>query len=113
MIIVCTLTASITSGENPCMDAVLRYNRGPINHDHDGGAGGLISVMTVTGAELVGAFDCISIARRHLKPDISKEAKYQHNGSRSYELALPVTPAANCPLIGVASLPSTKAEETT
>jgi hypothetical protein len=30
-IIVCTPTASITSGKNPGMDAVLRYNRGPLH----------------------------------------------------------------------------------
>jgi hypothetical protein len=68
--------------------------------------------MTVTGGQLVRAFDCISIARRHLKPDISNEAKYQHSGGRAYELPLPVTPAANCTLVGVASLASPKAEET-
>jgi hypothetical protein len=28
-LMVCTLTASITSGENPRMDVMLRYNRGP------------------------------------------------------------------------------------
>lgn len=69
--------------------------------------------MTVTGGELVPAFECISVARRHLVPDISKQAEYQSSGGRFYELDLPVIPAANCPLLGAASLTSTKAEETT
>jgi hypothetical protein len=63
-------------------------------------------------AVTVRVLDRISIAGRHLKPDVSNEAEYQHSRGSSYDLHLPVTPAANCPLSGVASLASTKAEET-